>query len=270
MLFGKMRVGTWNIQAISGVRPTFAERQQQVLQNVSFPSFLSGSDFFAYQEVDLNVVNSEVLPRLSNVTGHSSSWNCGVHSLSLIERESVCLVYENQHYREVEHLNFALSETPKVKGTGWGRPRVVTGGRFSSSMGVSESFWVFSVHIDGWEAERGIRTLREVLEKQAANFDTPVIVLGDLNALTGPNPWGEPLVQILTGDGFLRDAWAEMHPGEIGVTSCSVGVDCVPQGYDARLDYVLVSKHFKINSAEILPIIGASDHYPVYADLELP
>jgi len=108
--------------------------------------------------------------------------------------------------------------------------------------------------IRNWEA----RTIRHHVDSLLA-LDIPVIVAGDLNDFSGSD-----CLNLLTkGDEKkpqeeLYDAWWERGNG-LGFT------------YDAwrlklRLDHILVSKHFEVESVNV-PHYGLSDHYPLVADI---
>lgn len=88
-------------------------------------------------------------------------------------------------------------------------------------------------------------------------------LVGDLNTRPGTT------VLAAYRDGGLRDAWAEVRPGEDGFTNWSPGPrDIAP---DKRLDYVLVGEALEVVAAEV-PEVGQpgferfgalSDHLPV-------
>lgn len=94
-----------------------------------------------------------------------------------------------------------------------------------------------------------------------ATLDVPVIVLGDLNAESDS---GE--IDALIGSGsILQDVWTIAGEGT-GETIFD-GAHGEPT---ARIDYILVSPHFHVVSAEVIDNEGsrlASDHFPLVAEL---
>jgi endonuclease/exonuclease/phosphatase family metal-dependent hydrolase len=111
---------------------------------------------------------------------------------------------------------------------------------------------VFDTHLD-YRADPRVRQ-QQVTEMLAYIGDTsaPTMLFGDLNA-----PPDAPEIQPLLER--LHDAWpASAGPG------LSDPAD-VPQ---KRIDYVLVSRHFRVRAATV-PVTLASDHRPVVVDLVL-
>jgi endonuclease/exonuclease/phosphatase family metal-dependent hydrolase len=111
---------------------------------------------------------------------------------------------------------------------------------------------VFDTHLD-YRADPRARE-QQVTDMLAyiGNTSAPTLLFGDLNA-----PPDAPEIQPLLDR--LHDAWpASAGPGLTDPAD-------VPQ---KRIDYVLVSKHFRVRSATV-PVTLASDHRPVVMDLTL-
>ena len=111
---------------------------------------------------------------------------------------------------------------------------------------------VFDTHLD-YRADPRVRQ-QQVTDMLAyiSDASAPTLLFGDLNA-----PPDAPEIQPLLER--LQDAWpASAGPGLTDPAD-------VPQ---KRIDYVLVSKHFRVRSA-IVPVTVASDHRPVVVDLIL-
>jgi endonuclease/exonuclease/phosphatase family metal-dependent hydrolase len=111
---------------------------------------------------------------------------------------------------------------------------------------------VFNTHLD-YRADPRVRQ-RQVAEMlaQMGSASTPTLVLGDLNA----NPDAPELQPLFER---LRDTW--QNAADPGLTFPS-------DKPVKRIDYVLVSNHFRVRSASV-PITEASDHRPVLVDLLL-
>jgi endonuclease/exonuclease/phosphatase family metal-dependent hydrolase len=111
---------------------------------------------------------------------------------------------------------------------------------------------VFNTHLD-YRSDPQVRTQQvgEMLT-YLGNSAEPTLVLGDMNA----DPAASELQPLLQR---LRDAWQET--GTPGFTYPA-------DNPSKRIDYVLVSLHFRVRSA-LVPATEASDHRPVVVDLVL-
>lgn len=112
------------------------------------------------------------------------------------------------------------------------------------------------------EARRQRMEQARVIADHAANLDIPVIVVGDLNteASTGD------IDALIGAESNLTDVWQVAGHG-IGETIFA-GAGGEPT---ARIDYILVSKHFTVHSVEVVDNDEsrmASDHFPLIADLK--
>jgi endonuclease/exonuclease/phosphatase family metal-dependent hydrolase len=111
---------------------------------------------------------------------------------------------------------------------------------------------VFDTHLD-YRSDPRVRE-QQVKEMLAYIGDpsSPTLLFGDLNAPPDA-PEIQPLLQL------LHDAWP---------VSAGPGLTDPADEPRKRIDYVLVSNHFRIRSASV-PITLASDHRPVVVDLLL-
>lgn len=112
---------------------------------------------------------------------------------------------------------------------------------------------VFNTHLD-YRSDPRVRQ-QQVSEMLARIHEAsePTIVFGDMNA----KPEAPELQPLLRR---LRDAW----PG-VGV---GPGFTYPADAPSERIDYVLVSPHFRVRSASVV-LTEASDHRPVVVDLKL-
>jgi len=87
-----------------------------------------------------------------------------------------------------------------------------------------------------------------------ARVDTtvPTLVFGDMNASPGA-PELQPLLTL------LHDAWPAANGS---------GFTYPAEAPTERIDYVLISSHFRVRGASV-PVTEASDHRPVVVDLLL-
>lgn len=112
---------------------------------------------------------------------------------------------------------------------------------------------LFNAHLD-YRADPSVRArqVAELLAYVGPASAGPTLVLGDLNA-----PPDAPELRPLLAR--LRDAWpADAGPGGTYPAAAPV----------KRIDYVLVSPHFRVRGARVPPT-DASDHRPVVAELVL-
>jgi endonuclease/exonuclease/phosphatase family metal-dependent hydrolase len=111
---------------------------------------------------------------------------------------------------------------------------------------------VFNTHLD-YRADPVVRRqqVAEVLAYVGAP-STPTLLFGDLNA----KPDAAELRPLFAG---LRDAWS---------AASGAGHTYPASAPDRRIDYVLVSPHFRVRAATV-PATEAADHRPVVVDLVL-
>lgn len=111
---------------------------------------------------------------------------------------------------------------------------------------------VFNTHLD-YRSDPRVRQqqVREMLA-YIGDSSVPTLVFGDMNA----KPDAPELQQLL---GRLHDAWP---------ASAGPGFTYPAEAPTERIDYVLVSRQFRVSSA-LVPVTEASDHRPVVVDLVL-
>ena len=174
--------------------------------------------------------------------------------------EQCCLAVHSS-FEILEQGTFWLSPTPDIPGCiGWDAQltRICTWARLRKA-GVT--FLVLNSH---WDHKGEIARLEsaKLLLQQATNLREPVLVMGDFNA----PPDSEPIAVLASA---LQDCYAIDNPG------CHLGTF---HGFGkttptARIDYLFASSDFLTVESRILEDISAppylSDHYPVWASLEL-
>ena len=119
---------------------------------------------------------------------------------------------------------------------------------------VAGGITVFQTHfgLAVSEAQNSVTTLCKLIDET----EGPIILMGDFNVRPSNfilNPIRERLVDT-----------ASVRPGEYIKTFPSYPVEYP----DCKIDYMFVSKHFKVNSVEV-PQLRVSDHYPYIAELEI-
>ena len=86
-------------------------------------------------------------------------------------------------------------------------------------------------------------------------IDGPIILMGDFN-MRPSNILIDMLRERLFDTALIRDEYFKTFP--------SYKLNYTP----AKLDYIFVSKHFKVLDLQI-PQTSVSDHLPYYVDLEI-
>jgi len=161
---------------------------------------------------------------------------------------------------------FWLSETPEVPGSkSWGSnyPRTVTWAKLACQKSGRVLIFVnthFDYHppaIDG-----DAQALRQWLDR--IREEAPLIVTGDFNAEKDSLAY-----HMLTKGGALSDAFRQVKPqGTDEVTFHAYG----RAEEMAAIDWILVSDHFRVHSADIDRTrqgnLFPSDHYPLKAVLD--
>lgn len=110
---------------------------------------------------------------------------------------------------------------------------------------------VLNTHLD-YRRDPAVRATQA--REMIAHVDTgvPTLVFGDMNA----SPGAPELRPLLT---LLHDTWP---------TAKGSGFTYPAEAPTERIDYVLVSSHFRVRDASV-PVTEASDHRPVVVDLLL-
>ena len=184
------------------------------------------------------------------------------------EDEHMGVFYKPAKLRLVESGNFWLSESPEVPGSmSWNvsLPRMVTWGLFEIRPGVRR-FYLHNTHFphrreDEQARLNCARLIAERLRKLPQR--TPVILTGDFNA-----PAGGEVYKVF--EGLLEDSWATAakRSGPEYTLSGFKGVTTGP-----RIDWILYRGRLKALEAETVTRNDngryPSDHYPVFAVLEL-
>jgi endonuclease/exonuclease/phosphatase family metal-dependent hydrolase len=184
------------------------------------------------------------------------------------EDEHMGVFYKRARLRPVETGNFWLSETPDVPGSmSWdvSLPRMVTWGLFEIQ-GSGKRFYYFNTHFPHRKEDEAARlncarVIAGRIEKLPKNV--PFILTGDFNA-----PAGGEVYKVFAG--ALEDAW---------VTAAKrSGPECTLSGFTGRttgprIDWILYRGGWKALEAETVTKNDngryPSDHYPVFAALEL-
>ena len=191
------------------------------------------------------------------------------------EGEFCAIYYRSERFELLDNDTFWLSETPNEPGSvGWDAalPRIVTWAKLYDNNN-EHSFFVFNTHFDHRGNEARENSSRFLLKKIDEIADeSPVIVMGDLNALENDDPYkiltevDRGPVQIKLLDGFYHS-----EEGHVGPNSTWNGFnEIVP---DRRIDFIFANPQFTVVKHRILTDTRdgrfPSDHLPVQAEVKL-
>ncbi len=123
--------------------------------------------------------------------------------------------------------------------------------------GRDVDFFVTHFGLARAEAQNAANTLVELIKKT----ENPTVVMGDFN-LPANDPILAPLFELLT-DTF------EVYPDQDEITFPSNPIVTSNPAHYNKIDYIFVSRHFKVESVEI-PALLLSDHKPYIAYVNLP
>lgn len=180
--------------------------------------------------------------------------------------EYVPLLLDGERFEAVDYGDFWLSATPDVEGSvGWDapNPRHCTWATLDERVS-GQRFAVFNTHLDRWGALARLEGARLIVARTALAGGLPFLVMGDFNA----GETSEPL-QAFSAEGLV-DTFRCVHADatEVG----TVHHYQLP-ALGEKIDFVLCDASWRVHDAGIVrePAAGRlpSDHFPVFADLEL-
>jgi endonuclease/exonuclease/phosphatase family metal-dependent hydrolase len=147
---------------------------------------------------------------------------------------------------------------------------------FADATIAGRSFRVITTHLESFDDTSQVAQGLELARDPGLITKRPTILLGDLNSRADGT--GTPTYANLRTAGF-RDAWADTHPADVGLTCCFGERLNDPGGpFYSRIDYVLQRNGFRAVAAGIvgeeprdrLSGLWPSDHAGVWARLRLP
>lgn len=180
--------------------------------------------------------------------------------------EAIPVFFDAERLELLHWTQVALSAHPTTPGSrSWGNliPRVAVTAQFRDRE-TSREFLAVNTHLDHLSARSRLRSAEQLREIVRA-ADLPTVLTGDFNA----PPASAPLNAILEA-GLLHDSWrhAARHESDVLGTYAKYRE---PKQDGRRIDWVLASAHFRVDSAEIIARRyggrWASDHLPVLATL---
>ncbi len=182
--------------------------------------------------------------------------------------EFCALFFRRERFEPLEFDHFWLSDTPdRIASRSWGNQvvRMATWVRLRDRESGKELV-VFNTHFDHEVQVSREKSAQLVLERAREHFDrTPVLLIGDFNAVAGKNRVHE----LLVGEGHFRDAWSEAK--ERGPDVSTFHGYRGPSEEGRRIDWILLRGGWSVLSSRVptLEVDGQypSDHFPVVARL---
>ncbi len=183
------------------------------------------------------------------------------------------IFYRKNRFRILENGTFWLSETPDSVSRGWDAAcnRIVTWAKFKDR-NSNQTFYLFNTHLDhlGQIARRESALLiKRRIRSVAKKF--PVVLIGDFNA----TPDSEPIRILLTPEPawhLIDSKWISKLP-HYGPSYTFTGFDPTPKPSWDPIDYIFVTPDVNVVKHATLSDIQdghlPSDHYPVFAEIEL-
>ena len=178
------------------------------------------------------------------------------------------------------YQNVLLSHLPQLSDGGWNShlPGKVL---FLASCGYTLApfllhdriVWIGNTHLHAYNPKERQRQAARIADEIRKLGDVPIVFLGDLNTV----PDGCRQSGFETGerdDKSYRDDCSLAALEDAGLRTVAHR-DCpdfwsYPTGVPGRtLDYIYFSRHWNVRDYRVVTEFTFSDHYPVYADLEL-
>ncbi len=221
----------------------------------------SGADTIGVQEATpewMEVLIKNLAPKYDYIgVGREDGKNKG---------EYAAVFYLKDKYDVIEYENFWLSETPNVPGKGWDAAcvRVCTMGVFENKE-TKQRYMHINTHFDHIGVVARRKSVEMIVEKAKSLPDIPVVFTADMNVVEGT----ENYLQFVES-GFFRDAkYIAPH-----TMSCCTYHDAEPEKHENEvIDYVMVNDKWTVFEYRVMTegIDGrfVSDHYPIYAELDI-
>lgn len=244
-----MKIATYNISHCQDYSENHNEAPVNILKTAEFIKSLE-ADIVALNEVFISSTNNDYnmqAEKIAQITGHpyfvqtqgkTFSWasigNAVISKFPISEFEAIPVLAPTE-------------EEKRPNENDWYEDRVVLSSKVKAE---EKELLVLATHfgLNGLEQERMVNTLCEIIDKAKL----PIILMGDFNALPHSNvlmPIYERLISCADVVNNKEYTFASFEP-------------------DRTLDYIFVSKEFKVEGFEVGKEI-ISDHLPCIAVLEI-
>lgn len=201
------------------------------------------------------------------------SWSGVGRDDGMTKGEYTAVFYKKNRFNLLDEATFWLSEIPEDTGSvSWGAqlPRIVTWIKLEDSHSDA-SFFVFNTHYSHISDSARTESSRLLVSKAmeiAGGY--PVIVTGDFN-FTNKAEGYRIITEQQQGQGMLFDAQYISQTPHFGGYSTFNGFGRIEDG--EKIDFIFVNPSFSVIRHGIYPErqgdVFISDHYPVFAELEI-
>ncbi len=183
--------------------------------------------------------------------------------------EFMAVFYRRERLEPLEFDHFWLSDTPDVIGsTTWGNSnrRMVTWVKFQDKQ-TKRVFLLWNTHFDHRIQKARENSAKLILQRIPEATDTPLLLLGDFNAVAGENP----VFNMLVKDGPFQDTWDTAESTGPAVSTFHGYRGIVSGG--RRIDWILSRGKVRVTKSTIVTFSQndqfPSDHCPVVAEVIL-
>lgn len=180
--------------------------------------------------------------------------------------EYSAVFYLKDKYVAEDSGTFWLSETPDKVSYGWDAAcRRVCTWVLLKNKETNEKYVHINTHFDHVGIAARKNSVDMIIEKAKTFTNIPVVFTADMNVVEG----SENYKQFVNSDYFQDTKY--LAPDTMSYCTYH---DTQPEKHEKDvIDYVMINKHFKALTYKVLTegIDGrfVSDHYPIYADLEI-
>ena len=182
------------------------------------------------------------------------------------------IMYRKDKFECLQWKYFWFSETPYVSSYSWdaGTPKITILAQFKSLVangeGKGKTFWVYNTHFfpsgDIGKQKCSDMIVTSIMKETGIN--DPVILCGDLN--------------LQYGDSRLDTLLSCMHDAAVTAPESDGPLKVTYNGFRENnlktLDHIygrnLIFKTYRVDNSEEYGIRWISDHYPLYADVQIP
>ena len=174
--------------------------------------------------------------------------------------------YLKDKYEAVECDNFWLSETPEEPSFGWDAAcrRICSWARLKDKETGTEYVHI-NTHFDHIGVEARRNSVDMIIAHAKSFVDIPVVFTADMNVVEGTENYN----QFVNSDYF--DDTKKLAPDTMHY--CTYHDTKPDEHKDEVIDYVMINKGFKalkyVVMTEGLDGRFVSDHYPIYAEIEI-
>lgn len=186
--------------------------------------------------------------------------------------EFMAIFYRRDRFEPLEYDHFWLSDTPLVMGSStWGNTnrRMVTWVLFRDRR-TGRNFYFWNTHLDHALQPAREKAAALILDRIRADAPaaTPLLLVGDFNAVAGKNP----VYDLLVRDGGLTDTWTTAAVRRNEAMNSFNGFQKA-RADGQRIDWILTRGPASVRATEIVTFERdgqwPSDHFPVAAWLTL-